>query len=75
MHGDADDVIPFALGRALFDRIAAPKQFVVVRGGDHNDVTPPDAVAYWAAVDAFVDRLSSSAYLRTRASQANPRHP
>src|SRR5206468_3635901 len=57
MHGDADSVIPFRLGRALFERLTGPKQFVVVHGGDHNDVDAPDASAYWAAVDAFVDRL------------------
>jgi uncharacterized protein len=56
MHGDADTVVPFALGRALFDRLAGPKQFVIIRGGDHNDATPPDAPAYWGAVDAFISR-------------------
>ena len=54
MHGDADTVIPFALGRALFDRLAGAKQFVTIHGGDHNDVAPPDAPAYWRAVDAFI---------------------
>ena len=54
MHGDADTVVPFALGRALFDRLAGAKQFVTIHGGDHNDVAPPDAPAYWRAVDAFI---------------------
>jgi fermentation-respiration switch protein FrsA (DUF1100 family) len=57
IHGDEDTVIPFTAGRALFERIAAPKQFVTVRGGDHNDAEPPDAPAYWAAIDAFVDSV------------------
>jgi fermentation-respiration switch protein FrsA (DUF1100 family) len=57
MHGDDDRVVPFGLGRALFERIAGPKQFVTVHGGDHNDVTPPDAPAYWRAVDAFISGL------------------
>ena len=54
MHGDADTVVPFALGRALFDRLAGPKQFVAIHGGDHNDAAPPDAPAYWGAIDAFI---------------------
>lgn len=57
MHGDDDHVISFGLGRELFERIAGPKQFVTVHGGDHNDVTPPDASAYWREVDAFISRL------------------
>jgi fermentation-respiration switch protein FrsA (DUF1100 family) len=54
MHGDVDTVVPFALGRALFDRLAGAKQFVTIHGGDHNDVAPPDAAAYWGAVGAFI---------------------
>jgi uncharacterized protein len=57
MHGDEDTVIPFGLGRALFEQVAGPKRFVTIRGGDHNDLAPPDSPAYWAAIDAFVDNL------------------
>lgn len=58
LHGDADSVIPFAQGRALFDRLAEPKQFVTIRGGDHNDISPPDPSAYWSAVDNFISSLA-----------------
>lgn len=57
MHGDRDSVIPFALGEALHKEVTAPKEFVVIRGGDHNDAVAPDAVAYWAAVDRFIASL------------------
>jgi len=57
MHGDGDRVIPFAVGRALFDAIPDPKRFVQIRGGDHNDAAPADADAYWSAVRAFVAAL------------------
>ena len=57
MHGDRDSVIPFALGRELFEQVTAPKEFVVIAGGDHNDAVAPDAAAYWAAVDRFIQKL------------------
>ncbi len=57
LHGDRDSVIPFAVGRELFDRVTAPKQFVVIRGADHNDAVAPDAAAYWAAIDQFIVAL------------------
>ena len=57
MHGNRDTVIPFALGRELFDRLTVPKQFVVIEGGDHNDAVPRDAQAYWTAVARFADGL------------------
>ena len=57
MHGDDDRVVSIAQGQALFDRIAEPKQFVTIRGGDHNDLTPSEPDAYWQAVDRFVATL------------------
>jgi uncharacterized protein len=57
MHGDADNVIPFAVGRELFASIPDPKQFLTIRGGDHNDREPSDPTAYWSAVDSFVGSL------------------
>ena len=35
VRGDADSLIPPALGRALYERAAAPKRFVLVEGGTH----------------------------------------
>jgi fermentation-respiration switch protein FrsA (DUF1100 family) len=58
LHGDRDRVIPFALGRELFELIPEPKTFVAIPGGDHNDAAAPDAAAYWAAVDRFVAGLA-----------------
>lgn len=58
MHGDDDHVVPIAQGRKLFDSIARQKQFVTIRGGDHNDVTPSDPDVYWNTVDRFVSGLS-----------------
>ena len=54
LHGDADQVIPFALGRALFDRLSGDKTFVAIPGGDHNDAKPVDERLYWNAVDTFI---------------------
>ena len=58
MHGNRDSVIPFDRGRELFDALSAPKQFVVIEGGDHNDDVPRDADAYWSAVDRFAESLA-----------------
>jgi fermentation-respiration switch protein FrsA (DUF1100 family) len=59
LHGDRDSVIPFALGRELFEQIPDPKTFVAIPGGDHNDAAAPDPVSYWAAIDHFVAALAS----------------
>ena len=54
IHGDADQVIPFRHGRALFERMKGAKTFVTIPGGDHNDVKPVDEGVYWDAVDTFI---------------------
>jgi fermentation-respiration switch protein FrsA (DUF1100 family) len=37
-HGDQDEVVPYALGEALFAAAAEPKRFVQIPGAHHNDV-------------------------------------
>ena len=59
IHGDADQVIPFTLGRALFDRLSGDKTFVAIPGGDHNDAKPADERVYWGAVDAFTRKIAT----------------
>jgi fermentation-respiration switch protein FrsA (DUF1100 family) len=66
VHGDRDGVIPFALGRALFDRLSGPKEFVAIPGGDHNDAVPPDPSRYWDAIERFVVRVNSETALPRR---------
>jgi len=58
IHGDHDRIVPMTQGKALFDQLAGPKQFVTIRGGDHNDATPADPATYWQSVDAFISHLA-----------------
>jgi fermentation-respiration switch protein FrsA (DUF1100 family) len=44
-HGEADALIPIALGRRLFDAAPDPKTWLAVRGAGHNDVQTPEAEA------------------------------
>jgi hypothetical protein len=53
-HGDADRVVPFALGKKLFETANEPKHFLIVPGGDHNTPLPR---AYLSALDHFLDSL------------------
>jgi fermentation-respiration switch protein FrsA (DUF1100 family) len=66
VHGDRDSIVPFTLGRALFDRISGSKEFLTVAGGDHNDVAPPDASHYWDAIERFIVRVNSETALPRR---------
>lgn len=54
IHGDADSVVPYAAGRALFEGLTGPKRFLTRRGADHNDLHPAAAREYWQAVEELV---------------------
>jgi pimeloyl-ACP methyl ester carboxylesterase len=57
VHGDADTIIPYALGQELYERLDAPKRFVTLRGADHNDLFDARNEAYWTPLRAFIDAL------------------
>jgi fermentation-respiration switch protein FrsA (DUF1100 family) len=54
VHGDADEIVPYRLGRKLFGAANEPKQFVTIPGGDHNHHYTAE---YVAALDHFLDAL------------------
>jgi fermentation-respiration switch protein FrsA (DUF1100 family) len=54
-HGDADRLVPFAMGRALHDAArSTTKQLYTVAGGDHND---PQPSAYYDELAKFIAAL------------------
>lgn len=54
VHGDADRIVPYDLGRKLFKAANEPKQFVTIPGGGHNEHYTPE---YVATLDRFLDSL------------------
>jgi len=54
VHGDADEVVPFRHGRALFEAAPQPKTFFRVPGARHNDVVAVGGEPYWEAWERFL---------------------
>jgi fermentation-respiration switch protein FrsA (DUF1100 family) len=53
-HGDADTIVPYKLGRRLFDAANQPKQWITLPGADHNDLR---SRAYYEQLGQFVAGL------------------
>jgi fermentation-respiration switch protein FrsA (DUF1100 family) len=56
-HGDADELIPYAQGQAVFARARQPKQFITLQGAGHNfpcDLILPQLERFLASIDAPV---------------------
>lgn len=58
LHGDRDTVIPFDLGRAVYEAANEPKEFVVIPGADHNDTTLVGGEAYFQRLLGFIRRVT-----------------
>jgi len=52
LHGEEDEIVPFRLGRKLFNAAPEPKRFWAVPGAGHNDLV-------WAAGAEYLRNLSS----------------
>ncbi len=53
-HGDRDTIGPLASAQRLFAAANAPKQFILIPGGDHNDLHSPE---YYDQLREFVESL------------------
>jgi hypothetical protein len=53
-HGDADELIPYAQGQAVFARAPEPKQFITLQGAGHNfpcDLILPQLERFLGVID------------------------
>lgn len=57
-HGDADRIVPYELGRNLFQAAPEPKAFETLRGANHNDTVQVGGEAYFRRIGAFLDHVA-----------------
>ena len=60
LHGSRDSIVPFALGRELYDTLETSKRFIEISGADHNDLIAPARLDYWRPVLEFITALRTS---------------
>ena len=54
LHGDRDEVVPFDLGRKLYEEASDPKSFYIIQGAGHNDTYIMGGRDYYNALDGFI---------------------
>jgi fermentation-respiration switch protein FrsA (DUF1100 family) len=60
IHSRADEVVPFDLGRRLFEAAPEPKQFYEVKGARHNDTYIAGGRPYLDALRGFIESCSKA---------------
>jgi hypothetical protein len=63
IHSQADEIVPYRLGRRLFDAARPPKQFYEVKGAPHNLTNEIGGAPYYEALRVFINS-SCNAELR-----------
>ena len=56
IHGDRDGIVPIQLGREVYEHARAPKDFYLVRGAGHNDLTTVGGRPYFQRLRAFISQ-------------------
>jgi fermentation-respiration switch protein FrsA (DUF1100 family) len=56
IHSPQDEVVPFELGRRLFEAAPGPKSFLEIDGASHNDTAAVGGHRYFDALRDFVAR-------------------
>lgn len=63
-HGDADKVVPYKLGRRLFQAANEPKQFLTIRRGGHNELPPREYYNILGNFLSSIDKANPSPQVR-----------
>jgi len=58
LHGDRDEIVPFAHGRRVFEAAPEPKKFFTIKGAGHNDTYLVGGDSYFRQFRDFIDGLS-----------------
>ncbi len=57
IHGTADRIVPFEVGRRLFDGLSNPKRFYAIEGAGHNDLASVGGNEYWRQLELFLTEM------------------
>ena len=57
IHGQVDQIVPFKMGRELYEAAPEPKGFHAIPNAGHNDTYVQGGEAYWRVLEDFIGSL------------------
>ncbi len=54
IHGDRDNIIPYSMGKKLFNNCPTDKKFITIKNAGHNDLSLINADLYWNSIKNFI---------------------
>ena len=55
LYGDMDEIVPFKVGRKLYEAANGPKRFYAIEGASHNDTYFMGGSAYFDSLKDFIE--------------------
>jgi hypothetical protein len=55
IHGDKDEVVPWAMGEKIFSALKNPKKIVTITGGQHSDLEFVNPALYYGSIEQFIN--------------------
>jgi fermentation-respiration switch protein FrsA (DUF1100 family) len=56
IHGEKDKIIPFSMGKEIFQKAEGNKKFVSIERAGHNNLSTVGSRKYWGAIEKFVQQ-------------------
>jgi len=56
IHGDKDEIIPYDMGKKLFDTFNGTKYLVTIKDGGHNNLQDIDPILFWGEIDFLLNK-------------------
>lgn len=56
IHGTQDNIIPFEMGKRIYNKAKTKKQFVKIEGADHNNLSTKYKERYWPPIYEFMTK-------------------
>jgi fermentation-respiration switch protein FrsA (DUF1100 family) len=57
IHGSSDRIVPYSMGKKLFDRAQVKKQWVKIEGAGHNNIQDNYKQEYWRPISQFIKNI------------------
>lgn len=54
IHGTADEVTPYRMGKEILATLRSEKKMVTIDGGNHNELEYVNAELYWSSIAEFL---------------------
>ncbi len=55
IHGTKDNVVPYNMGKELYESYNGEKEIVTIKNGGHNNLQDLDSNTYWGAIKLFLE--------------------